>query len=71
MRSKSPQALSNASELSIDASKGVIVGGASAGGNFAAVLAQRALKDPELKNVITGQFLVMPTVISLRAYPEK
>ncbi|GJJ13703.1 hypothetical protein Clacol_007959 [Clathrus columnatus] len=64
-------ALSNSSELSIDISKGFIVAGASAGGILAAVLAHRGLKDPEIKGKITGQILLIPTLISPFAYPEK
>ncbi|GJJ13734.1 hypothetical protein Clacol_007990 [Clathrus columnatus] len=64
-------ALNNSSDFSINISKGFIVGGVSAGGNLAAVLAQRGLKDPDLKGKITGQLLVMPTVVSPHAYPEK
>lgn len=64
-------ALNNASELSVDTRKGVIVGGASAGGNIAAVLAHRALKDQQLKDIVTGQLLVIPTVVSPHAHPDK
>ncbi|GJJ13699.1 hypothetical protein Clacol_007955 [Clathrus columnatus] len=64
-------ALNNSSEFSIDASKGVIVGGVSAGGNLAAVLAHKSSKDPELGGRVTGQLLVMPVIIAPQAYPDK
>ncbi|GJJ13690.1 hypothetical protein Clacol_007946 [Clathrus columnatus] len=64
-------ALNNSFEFSVDVSKGVIVAGLSSGANLAAVIAQKSLKDPELKEKLTGQLLVMPTVISPGTYPEK
>ncbi|GJJ13723.1 hypothetical protein Clacol_007979 [Clathrus columnatus] len=64
-------AFSNASELSVNISKGVIVGGVSAGGNLAAVLAHKSLKDPELNGKLTGQLLVIPTLIAPQAMSGK
>ncbi|KAF8521198.1 Alpha/Beta hydrolase protein [Hysterangium stoloniferum] len=61
----------NAEVLSGDIRKGLIVGGFSAGGNLAAAMAQRAMKDPDLKGKITGQLLVQPALIAASAYPDK
>lgn len=62
-------ALNNASELSVNASKGVVVGGLSSGANISAAIAHRSLKDPDLK-VLSGQLLVMPCLISPHAYSQ-
>ncbi|GJJ13701.1 hypothetical protein Clacol_007957 [Clathrus columnatus] len=64
-------ALSHSFELSVNVSKGLIIAGVSSGGNIAAVLTQRSLKDPELKGKVTGQLLLIPTLIAHNAYPEK
>lgn len=64
------QALDNNAELSINKSKGVIIGGMSSGANIATVLAHRSLKNPELKGIISGQLLSLPVVISPQAYPQ-
>ncbi|KAF8521194.1 alpha/beta hydrolase fold-domain-containing protein [Hysterangium stoloniferum] len=61
----------NAEVLLGDIRKGLIVGGCSAGGNLAAAMAQRAMKDPDLKGKITGQLLVEPALIAASAYPDK
>ncbi|GJJ13731.1 hypothetical protein Clacol_007987 [Clathrus columnatus] len=64
-------ALNNASEVSVNISKGIIVGGISSGGNLAAVLAHKSLKDPELKGKVTGQLLVIPKLIAPQAMSGK
>ena len=52
--------------------KGFILGGASAGGNLAAVLSFLARDDPFYKDKpITGQLLHIPCVVHYQAYPEK
>ncbi|KAG7090662.1 hypothetical protein E1B28_009761 [Marasmius oreades] len=52
--------------------KGFIVGGASAGGNLAAVLSWMAREDAFFKETpLTGQFLKVPSVIHYKAIPEK
>ncbi|KAF8583025.1 hypothetical protein K439DRAFT_110371 [Ramaria rubella] len=61
----------NASSFSGDVRKGLLVGGPSAGGNLAAVVALRARDDPELKGKLTGQILQVPMICSPPAYPEK
>ncbi|KAF9255046.1 hypothetical protein L218DRAFT_1008990 [Marasmius fiardii PR-910] len=54
--------------------KGFIVGGPSAGGNIAAVLAHRARDDPFFTRngtPITGQVLQIPCLIHTGAYPDR
>ncbi|KAL0568279.1 hypothetical protein V5O48_013708 [Marasmius crinis-equi] len=52
--------------------KGFIVGGASAGGNLAAVIVHRARDDPFFKDTpITGQLLQIPCLIHPKAQPDK
>lgn len=55
------QAAENASSLSADPSAGFIVGGGSAGGNIAAVLAHIA-RDEGLSPPLTGQYLCVPAI---------
>ena len=56
--------------LPADPRKGFIVGGASAGGNFAAVMAQLA-RDEGLSPPLTGQYLAVPALLSADVVPEK
>lgn len=55
--------------------KGFIVGGPSAGGNLAAVIAHKARDDPTCfagkGTPVTGQLLQIPTLCHYKAYPEK
>lgn len=51
-------------------SKGFIIGGTSAGGNIAAVLAHLA-RDDGLAPKLTGQYLAIPAVGSGDVIPEK
>lgn len=55
-------AISNASTLHASPQRGLIVGGASAGGNIAAVLALLA-RDNNLQPPITGQYLCVPALL--------
>jgi acetyl esterase/lipase len=55
-------AVANSKELKATPSQGLIVGGASAGGNIAAVLALRS-RDEKLVPPITGQFLCVPALL--------
>jgi acetyl esterase/lipase len=55
-------AVVNAEQLRADPTRGMIVGGASAGGNIAAVLALLA-RDEKLDPPITGQYLCVPAVL--------
>lgn len=64
-------AVLNANELRADVSKGLVVGGISAGANFAAVIALRARSDPVLRGRITGQMLQMPWLCVPTAYPPR
>jgi len=64
-------AVANADAISADVQKGLIVGGVSAGGNLAAAITQRAKKDPILQGKVTGQALIIPSIIASAAYPEK
>ncbi|KAI3612166.1 alpha beta hydrolase fold-3 domain-containing protein [Moniliophthora roreri] len=58
--------------VSANLSKGFLVGGISAGGNLAAVLAHLACNDPFFKDKpITGQLLSIPVVLHPDAYPEE
>ncbi|KAF8167082.1 Alpha/Beta hydrolase protein [Mycena galopus ATCC 62051] len=52
--------------------KGFLVGGASAGGNLAAAVTHRALKDPFFANHrITGHVLQIPALVHPAAYPSE
>jgi len=65
-------AAENTSQLSSSPSKGFIVGGLSAGGNFTAVLSRRARDDPFFEGrQLTGQLLQVPVIIHPSAYPEE
>lgn len=55
--------VANASNLRVDLTKGFIVGGASAGGNLASLITQRARNDPDLRGKITGQALQVPNTL--------
>jgi acetyl esterase/lipase len=55
-------ALTNSENLNATPSRGVVVGGASAGGNIAAVLALRA-RDEGLDPPVTGQYLCVPALL--------
>ncbi|KAF1357630.1 alpha/beta-hydrolase [Lizonia empirigonia] len=55
-------AVSNAEVLKADPRRGLIVGGASAGGNIAAVLALLA-RDDKLEPPISGQYLCVPALL--------
>ncbi|KAJ7859869.1 Alpha/Beta hydrolase protein [Mycena leptocephala] len=62
----------NAKRISGDPAKGFLVGGASAEGNLATVLAHRARDDPFFQNhKITGQILQFPGVLHRAAYPPQ
>ena len=56
--------------LAYDLRQGFIVGGASAGGNLSAILAQQS-RDHHLTPPITGQVLVVPAVLPPQYTPEK
>ncbi|OCH92007.1 hypothetical protein OBBRIDRAFT_791757 [Obba rivulosa] len=65
-------AADNTSLLSADLSKGFLVGGASAGGNLATILAHRAQNDPFFEGRrVTGQLLQIPVTCHPDGYPEK
>ncbi|KZT33489.1 hypothetical protein SISSUDRAFT_1027591 [Sistotremastrum suecicum HHB10207 ss-3] len=64
-------AVQNSSLLRADLNKGVIVAGASAGANLAAVVALRARDDPAVSQTVTGQILQIPWIADSRAYPDK
>jgi len=61
----------HAPELNADITKGFILGGISAGANFTAVLAHCARDDPILHGKLTGQLLLLPTVVHADAVPEQ
>ncbi|KAF2263274.1 alpha/beta-hydrolase [Lojkania enalia] len=63
-------ALNNASDLGAIPTRGLIVGGASAGGNLAAVIALHS-RDTNLKPPITGQYLCVPAVLPAESVPER
>jgi acetyl esterase/lipase len=62
------QAASNASALGASPHRGFIIGGGSAGGNIAAVLAHLA-RDEGLSPPLTGQYLCVPAITCM-APPE-
>lgn len=55
--------------LPCDPAKGFLVGGASAGGNFAAIMCQIA-RDESLSPPLTGQYLCVPALCSQSVAPE-
>ncbi|KAJ7233548.1 alpha/beta hydrolase fold-domain-containing protein [Mycena rebaudengoi] len=62
----------NAHKFGGATSKGLIVAGASAGANLAAVLVHRARDDPFFaEHSITGQLLHVPAVVHFEDYPEE
>ncbi|KAH8100058.1 Alpha/Beta hydrolase protein [Cristinia sonorae] len=64
--------VSNASFFGGDISKGLIIGGDSAGGSLAAAVAHLARDDPFFfGKQVTGQVLHIPCVVDPRAHPEK
>ncbi|KAF2803419.1 Alpha/beta hydrolase fold-3 [Mytilinidion resinicola] len=65
-----PWAISHAKSFNADPSLGLIVEGASACGNIAAVLAHMA-RDEKLEPPVTGQYLCAPAVLNLTGVPEK
>jgi acetyl esterase/lipase len=62
--------LSNSSTLHATPTRGLIVGGASAGGNIAAVLALLS-RDENLQPPITGQYLCVPALLPSENVPER
>lgn len=56
--------------LPADPRQGFIVGGASAGGNFAAVMSQMA-RDEGLNPPLTGQYLCVPALLDEHVVPER
>ncbi|KIX02936.1 uncharacterized protein Z518_06486 [Rhinocladiella mackenziei CBS 650.93] len=63
-------AAANAASWGADLSVGFVVGGTSAGGNIAAVLAHLA-RDEKLSPPLTGQYLAIPAVLPEKKVPEK
>ncbi|KAI0783527.1 Alpha/Beta hydrolase protein [Abortiporus biennis] len=64
----------NQSKISANVSAGLIVGGASAGGNLASILTHRARDDPFFQvtgRKITGQILQSPDLVPPTAIPDK
>lgn len=64
------QCVTNAKQLHADPSKGLLVGGASAGGNLAAIVTLLARDDGSLPP-ITGVNLNSPALCHPEAVPEK
>ncbi|KAI0828542.1 Alpha/Beta hydrolase protein [Trametes gibbosa] len=66
-------AAANMDVLHADASKGFIIGGASAGAQLAGSIAHRVLSDPFFREHprLTGQVLQIPPLIHLDAVPEE
>jgi acetyl esterase/lipase len=62
-------AIANSHDLKATPSRGLVVGGASAGGNLAAVLALKA-RDENLQPPITGQYLCVPGLLPDTNVPE-
>jgi acetyl esterase/lipase len=63
-------AASNANSWGANPAVGFVVGGTSAGGNLAAVLAHVA-RDEKLSPPLTGQYLAVPMVLPQSKVPEK
>lgn len=63
-------AIANSSKLGATPERGLIVGGASAGGNISAVLALLA-RDENLSPPITGQYLCVPAVLPSDTVPAR
>jgi acetyl esterase/lipase len=63
-------AISHSTELGVTPQRGLIVGGASAGGNIAAVLALRS-RDEKLDPPVTGQYLCVPALLPDRNVPPR
>jgi len=62
--------VSHAVEIDADPSRGVIMGGTSAGASLTAVCARRAQREP-LVYPLTGQWLNVPTLLKEEQVPEK
>lgn len=60
----------HAHELGADPKLGFIVAGASAGGVIASAIATHAIEN-KLKNPITGQYLVVPSIMDKEGCPNK
>ncbi|QDS73414.1 hypothetical protein FKW77_008322 [Venturia effusa] len=60
----------NYQSLGANPSVGFVIGGASAGGNIAAILAHLA-RDEKLEPPLTGQYLCVPSVMPPISVPEK
>lgn len=66
------QVVDHSGELKLSLSKGFLVGGDSAGGNLAAVMALQARDDPFFSATpLTGQYLREPVTLHPEAAPEK
>ncbi|KAF2660268.1 alpha/beta-hydrolase [Lophiostoma macrostomum CBS 122681] len=63
-------ALANSEKLKATPTQGLIVGGASAGGNIAAVMALLS-RDENLQPPITGQYLCVPALLPDDKVPER
>ncbi|KAF2184123.1 alpha/beta-hydrolase [Zopfia rhizophila CBS 207.26] len=63
-------AIANAENLKVNPRRGIIVCGASAGGNISAVLAVLA-RDEKLDPPITGQYLCVPALLPAENVPER
>jgi acetyl esterase/lipase len=63
-------ALANSSTLKVTPERGLVVGGASAGGNISAVLALLA-RDENLQPPITGQYLCVPALLPHEKVPSR
>jgi acetyl esterase/lipase len=60
----------NASSLKANPKAGFVVGGASAGGNLSAILAQLA-RDEKLDPPLTGQYLCVPALLPPSSLPDQ
>lgn len=68
------QAVKNAELLHASPRRGLIISGTSAGGNLAASLTNRTINDPfftESGIRVTGQALLMPTLLHPELRPEE
>lgn len=64
------QTASNLEELGVNPTKGFLVGGISAGANFASIVSH-LYRDEKLSPPLTGVYLSIPPVVSRKVVPEK
>lgn len=64
------QTASNLEQLGVNPTKGFLVGGISAGANFASIVSH-LYRDEKLSPPLTGVYLSIPPVVARKVVPEK